>query len=80
MTVSPPAAAAAAASSRPACPRMSVKNCQPGVVSIAEPIPRKPPPAWKYSSNACFCVASSRSDGAGVEEDHRAELLRAASP
>ena len=29
-------------------PRMSVMNCQPGSVSIAEWVPRKPPPARKY--------------------------------
>ena len=42
-------------------PRMSVKNCQSGSVSIAEWIPRNPPPSWKYSSKAACWVSLSTS-------------------
>src|SRR5690348_13157981 len=40
---------------------MLVKNAEPGSVVIAEPIPRKPPPARKYFSNAASWLASSTS-------------------
>ena len=40
-------------------PRMSVKNDHEGSVSIAEPMPTKPPPSWKYSSKLARCAAVS---------------------
>src|SRR4051794_15232739 len=40
---------------------MLVKNAEPGSVGIAEPMPRKPPPARKYFSNAASWAGSSTS-------------------
>ena len=38
---------------------MSVRNCQPGSVSTADPMPTNPPPAWKYASKAASWAAFS---------------------
>ena len=52
---------------------MSVRNCQLGSVSIAEPMPTKPPPAWKYVLEGGFAERRSRPTvAARVEEDDRA--------
>src|SRR3954470_7822852 len=40
---------------------MLVKNAESGSVVIAAPMPRKPPPARKYFSNAASWLASSTS-------------------
>src|SRR4051812_43374752 len=42
-------------------PRTLLKKDQDGSVSIAEPMPRKPPPARKYFSNAASCAESRTS-------------------
>ena len=40
-------------------PRTSVRNCHDGSVSIAEPMPTKPPPLRKYASKTARCASVS---------------------
>ena len=53
-------------------PRTSVRNDQDGSVSIAEPMPTKPPPLRKYASKAARCGVGQRARHARVEEHDRA--------